>query len=673
MSRKIKVLRILVAVLLLVVFIGYFTFTTLLFPPFESGLGVDVSGLVPRQVDFFFARSDLNGSFDEFPRLLVADDIEKQPGWKVWTESPECERLKEEYGYGGLMASVQEQLAQLPAGLEPLDVFGGDDMALAGNFKGSSFAEADWAAYGTLSNTGKFAISMLAFPSLIGLDEQGISVESEDGVFTLSGGSLTTPISVGRVRDVGVVSNTKELVAEAIKRDAEQFKNSFLAGGTYNDKIQLADRNAEQNELEIFVNTRDLMESLKISGSWPDPQSPDVLPKLASKFFQLGEVNRLVGILGLDEGLTLDLNLPLSGELLTPMQTRLSRLRTSSADELVDRYAVFAPADTGLFLFFKCDVGDLLTSVVESLEPATRSLIEERFQATGKYRDLQHLIDEIDSALLDHFIIIVRENDYRETADGPPHNDVPMPAVGLVTWLAENGRKKIDDLRYTIGGMGPSIGLQGAEPGQDGFWSMSVGGHEFNEYWSPYIDGTGVITAGTTSEVFVVSNTVKMFDHIHKTWTQGAPKYPRLSERSDFRALARSAEAGANLALWANPRELMGTLNRSVDQWAMDSIQVDWTYERARVEDKVLREQYPGKQKGTLSPLEKSDFERAVDQRIDEIDLEIRRTQVPLAREKYERTLAYLNSIQAGLLMLAIQDKPVELDLSLRLMTPFDD
>ena len=673
MSRKIQIIRILVVVLTIVTFVGYFAFSTLLFPPFESGLGVDVSGLVPRRVDFFFARADLRDSFEKFPRLKLADSIEGNEAWQAWVGSPEYETFAATYGFGELRAEMRAQLDQLPPGFEPMELFGGSDLAVAGEFKGNAIGDSDWAVYGTLSGMGKLGIALLAFPSTIGLEGQGIAVEPDEGFVTLSGGQLPSPLSIARIRDVGVISNSKDLVRAAIELEERQFKDSFLAGATYHDKIQLANRDGAGDEVEIYLNSRAMLETLKVSGVWPDPSSQDFFPSFFSRYFQLGLINRVVGILGLDGGLSTDLSISLSSELMTPLQTRASRLRAVSGDDLVNRYAVFAPEDTALFVYFKCDIGDLLTSVVGSMEPATRNLIEERFQATGKYRNLLQLIDELDGALLDHLVVIVRENDFAQEENGPPHNDEPVPAVAIVTWLTGEGRTKIDELRHTIGSMGPSIGLQGAEPGQAGFYSNNVGGHEFNEYWSQHIDGTGVITAGTTSEVFIVANTVQMFNHVHKTWTQGAPTHPRLSERTDFRVLANSASQGANLAVWFNPNALSGTLNRMVDRWAMDGIDIDWAFERARVEDKILREQYPGKQKATLSPLETADFERAVDQRVDEIDMEIRRTQVPMAREAYARKLKYIGSIRAGLMMISLNDKPASADLSLRLLTPLGD
>jgi hypothetical protein len=672
MSRKSRIPRILLALLLLTAFGGFFVFSALLFPPFESGLGVDVAGLVPREVDFFVARAGLRRDFDGFPRLRIADQLEQNEAYKTWMASPERETLAATLGYDELAARIESELAQVPAGLQVLDLFGGGDLALAGKFKGTSLAESDWALYGNLSSLGKLGIELLAYPGLIGLEAQGIAVLEQEGYVTLSGGGLQQPLSVARIRDVGVVSNSEELITEAIKREARQFEDSLLAGATYHDRIQLAERSPEGNELELLVDARRLMETLQVTGAWPDRSSQDFLPALLSKFFQLGTINELVGVLGIDQGLNLDLHAGISKELLTPLQTRTYGQRAISGEELVDKYAIFAPQDSSLFLYMKVDIGDLLTQVFASIEPTTRSLIEECFQTTGKYRTLDQVIEEIDSALKDHCVLIVRDNDYPPEVDGPPHNDVPVPAVAVVTWLADGGQAKIEALMETLGRrMGTCMGLQGREPGSSGYYSNTLQGYEFKEFWSPHLDGTGVIAAGPIGELCIVTNSILMFPHLRKTWTQGAPSHPRLSERPDFAALARSIDHGATVALWVNPRAARPILEKQIPGWALDGIQTNWAFERARVEDQLLRSDYGGRQKEALSPVERGNFETAVDRRIDEIDQEMRETQIPALTAGYERDLTYISSVRSALLMISAAPKGI--DLSLRLVAPLGD
>ena len=52
MKLKSRILKILSIVLLVVLFLGYFAFSTFLFSPVESDFEYDVSALIPRDVDY---------------------------------------------------------------------------------------------------------------------------------------------------------------------------------------------------------------------------------------------------------------------------------------------------------------------------------------------------------------------------------------------------------------------------------------------------------------------------------------------------------------------------------------------------------------------------------------------------------------------------------------------
>ena len=57
MSLKRRILRILTILLLLFLFIGYFSFQTFVFNPLEGDFEYDVSALIPGDVDFFSAKA----------------------------------------------------------------------------------------------------------------------------------------------------------------------------------------------------------------------------------------------------------------------------------------------------------------------------------------------------------------------------------------------------------------------------------------------------------------------------------------------------------------------------------------------------------------------------------------------------------------------------------------
>src|SRR5207244_5683752 len=138
MSLKSRFVKIALIVLAVVVFAGYFAFTTFLYNPLEGELDAPNAALVPREVDFFLGRAHLDESFSKFPRLVVQDQLDKNPGWQTWVASPEYADLDKQLGIEKTLADLRQAVKQIPLGMEPQQVFGGKDLVAAGSFKGGA-------------------------------------------------------------------------------------------------------------------------------------------------------------------------------------------------------------------------------------------------------------------------------------------------------------------------------------------------------------------------------------------------------------------------------------------------------------------------------------------------------------------------------------------------------
>jgi len=669
-SRFLRILLILTAVFLVV---GYFFFTKLLFNPFEGGLEADVAALVPRQVDFFVARSGLQGDFDGFPRPAGMDEIEASRLWRIGTGAPAYADFRRESGIDESLAQLNEALAQLPPGIDVLDIFGGGDLALAGSFRGGDLAQADWAVYGTVNWVGKLAISLLRYPGLIGLEDQGILVRKEDDYVVLSGANLPRELCVARVRDVVIVATQAEMITSALDLRRKSYQDSMKQSAPYFDHIQNAPRGSQRNELELALDVRAMLEELKVSGAWPDANSPDILPALLGKYFQLGVLKNVLGVVGYDEGLLVDLHAELSSELISPVQKRLHRTRGFDRDTLLSEAAAFAPADTCAFIYLRADIGDLLRQSLLSLEPATRDLIEDTFRNTGAYGSLDKLVEDLDGAFKDRAVLVVRPNDYPVEADGPPHTDDPVFTTALILWT--NNLQTVEDLRELIGQNGARFGLRGLKPGDPGYFTNEIGGgFRIHEFWSEFIPGTGVIAmtaANVAGGVTIISNSHMMLGHVLKTFTQGAPRYPQLAENRQFIALVNSSLPRANATVYLNPRTAAPTLRVQAERTARYSIQIDWKEQRALLEDQVLRDHFPGQRRGQLSATVQEQVDAMVDPELEEMQQRILTEQVPAIVEQRSRWISMAESIPAMLWMLALD--PKSLDLSVRIPIDLDE
>ena len=219
MSVKKRLLRIFAILFLLAVFVGYFTFATLIFKPFEADYEFDVAALIPAKVDFFVAKAKLGDAFDRFPRLAVMDELEQLDSWRTLRASPEFNDQIEKWGLSEeFLDEIRRQVERIPLGMEPQDLFGGRDVAIAGNFKGRQLSQADWALYGRVNWAGKLAVALLDYPGLIGLESRGITTSEGDGFVHLSGGQLERPLYITRIRDVVILSTALEFVEAAHTR-----------------------------------------------------------------------------------------------------------------------------------------------------------------------------------------------------------------------------------------------------------------------------------------------------------------------------------------------------------------------------------------------------------------------------------------------------------------------
>ncbi|MDZ4772828.1 MAG: hypothetical protein SGI72_06795 [Planctomycetota bacterium] len=668
MNLKSRFLRITLIVLAILAVAGYLAFTTAFYNPMEGSLKVPPGALVPRDVDFFVSRTQLGEAFETFPRLAVMDELEKTKGWQTWIGSPEYAELAREMKIDESLAQLKAALEQIPLGMQPLELFGGENLVLAGYFKGNDLARSDWAAYGRANWAGKLAAAAALHPSWLGLEKQGLKAVVTGEIVALSGGQLPRELFVTRKKDVVVVATKMELAKAVHELESRTYADSFFQSAMYLDHIQNATRSKERREFEVWVNVRKLLENLGVRGQLPNPASQEFSPAFFGRLFQLPSVKNVAGVIGIDEGLTVDLHGEFASETITPEMQKFYRSRHFDQNELLFQAAQMAPADTALFAYFRGDLGDTIRSLLAASEADLRRNVEDQFRQTRKYPTLESVITEIEGALKDRAVIIIRPNDYPPDKNGPPHNDVPVPAIAAVFWSKDV--EAIVRFREVIGQNGQLFGLKGRKEGELGYFSNMEAGFETREFWSEFVDGTGVIATSNAHDLTIVTNSLGMLGHILKTSTQGGTKYPRLSENSMFQGLTQSALAQGNVFAWLNPVTLAPILRARAADDARSAVfaNIDWKSERSRLEDQVLREQFPGEKRGALTPERQLELDAIVDPKIDAMEKKLRSEQVPAFMAKQERFITYLEQLTGLVGVLSLD--PRSFDLSIRVVAP---
>ncbi len=662
-----RLLRIVLIAFGVIAVAAYGTFTALFFNPFESDFSNQLTALVPRDVDFCVAKRGLGDAFDKFPHLAIEKKLKQNPRWKDVGESPEWNDLAKSLKVDETLQKLAEATSQIPLGVEPPAIFGGRAIAIAGYLRGTDLEHAEWAAYGRSNWMGKLAAAGLEHPGLFGLEKRGLSVEASPDGIAVSGAGLPRKLYVTRMHDVVIVSTTVDLTKKAIALPAKGFQDSLFQSAEYFDWVQKAHRGDQRDEFEIYVDARKAIAGLGLPKAWPDPKSQEFKTALLGHVFQLGSLKNVAGVLGFDEGLSLDLHGDLSSEQITPEQERLYRTRGFDRNALEDA-ARLAPRNTSLFVYFHAPVGDFLRMMLASCEPALKQNLEDFFRSTGKYPSLDKLVADLDSALKDRAAIIIRPNDYPVDPEGPPHNDAPVPAMALVLW--PKNFETINALRQLIGNQGGRIGLQGKTPNDPGFFQNAESGYETREFWSQHVDGTGVIVAANAAQLTIVTNSLGMMGHLLKTYTQKSDRYPSLADDEGFLALVQSSIPQASLVAYANPSTIAPILRNRAQQVATIAAThgFDPKAEREKVDAKILREQYGGKTRDALSPPEQAEFDAKGEEEMKATRRRLKEEGVPKLMAEEERHITWMEGVTNALLMLSLNPKSV--DLSVRVNAP---
>jgi len=678
MSMKKRLLKIVGIALTLVLVFGYFLFTTLFFNPMEGDWGHSLSALTPRNVDLWVAKEKLGDLFEPFPEVVLLETVAHTAAWRDFDDSPEQAQLIEDLGIPELLRQVEEGLAQAPISVDPLAIFGGRAVALAGDLDGRTAENADWALYGRVNWMGKLGVSLIPF---LGLEDQGMAVEEvSDSHFKLSGGQLQRNVHVGRVLDVVVIATNGELVEHAKRLSQAAGEDSLRLATTYESPV-LGNMGPDREEVELFANLRTTFDSLGLPATWPDPSSESFSEAMTARLIQAPACKNVAGVLGFDGGLTLDLEGKFSSEKISDFQARVYRNKGFEQDHVLRDIARMAPPDTAALVYLHGPVEDILREVLASTEPALRQNIEDVFRSTGRWASLSELVEEIGGAAHDRLLLIVREEDYGPIVAlhegsgqemSPETDGSTVFAFSLVTWLRGNqGIETVNSIRDAIGRNPDKFGLQGGVAGDPGYYRYEVGGMDTREFWSPFIPGTGMIATVVDGEGrCIVTNHERMLDQVIKCMTR---QRTSLSDNPTFQALLNSSTPASNLLVWVNPRAATETL-RALGRVQVDldlRSRVDWAMERRRQELRVLPNMFPGKQRNQLSEEQRTILDDAIDVELQEWFKDHARDEKPVLLAALERKLNYVRTIKA--LLASLRLDPKKFNLTLRALMPLDE
>jgi hypothetical protein len=616
------------------------------------------------------AKADLGDDFLDFPELKLEAALAQTQAGAEFLASPWWQRFKADNGIEEALANMQANLDDAPISIDPLAAFGGREFLVAGYLRGADLAQADLVVMARTNWMGKLAQSMLRFSGLVGLEDQGMTVEEEGGVWTLTGPDLTRPLHVARIADVLIVGTSRELVAGALELESKKGEDSFGLSARYGDYI-LAVENREPQDLELFVDHDALMKNLAFDGNVPNQSSQDFTPAFLARLFQAKLIKEVEGVVGFEGGLALDLHADLSSEKLSPEQKRFYRAAGFNRNRIFE-IARYAPEDTGIFAYLQADVGDILRMVLASTEPALQDNFHDLVRAVWGYPDGTALIDELDVGLKDRLALVVRPLDYEdEGLEGPPHDNRPTFAWAVIGWSKD--KSILNDFRQKVILNQGRFGIQGRGSGTAGVFTnvpRDAGGLEVYEYWSPLVPGTGHMASVVSDDIFVVGNHNKLLVDILLS-SLGNPRHPPLADRPEFLSLVSLGLDNTSGFLWFDPQPISSTLHRMADEAARDAVAINWDVERPRIDSLVRKRDFGGRAASDLDPDEYSRYESALEDELTNFESQFFAQHVGGLAETYNRRMDYVDAVHGMLLELSLDPKRV--DISLRALIPLEE
>ena len=683
---KSRLVKYLVAGLALLFMGAFWAFSHFFFNPFEGEYPYKLSTLVPRDVDFFATKTNLADDFDPLPRLAFADDFERSPHRKAIYEFEAVRELLDAIDIESITATLEQSLAQAPITVDPLEVFGGREIAFAGYFVGGDPKQAEWAVYGRASWLGKLGVEVVR-SGLLDLSGQGISVTEIPEGFTLSGGQLPRPIHFTRILDVLIISTSTDLVSKAHVFDQGRGENSFGLSAQYADhiarlrdtmgrdasEIALDGANLDDDELHVFIDQRALLENFGMSGEWPNPYSELVGVRLAGKLFQLGAVRDVMTTLSFGNGVLFDASGHLSSELMTPVQKKLYRERGFDRREIFE-YAAMVPSDVGVFAMGRGPMNELLNELASSIDSAMLELLESPIRDVWGYSDAYPLLGDISASFGDRVAFLMRNHDYPpETGEfAPPHDDAKVAAWAIVFQVEDS--ETLARITAEISANQAAFGIQGRNPGTGGVFHNEVESAGVTEYHHFAVPGTGHISTidiagGGGRRYFVVSNSHELLGQMWKTYRL---KQRALANDNWFQSLVNAGMPSTDFVAWLNPRAMTKTSHAIAAQDAdLDStLAINWDIERPRIEKMVLKKNFPGEKHGAVSPENRESFDELVQIEVDAFEAAIKPRFVKELKRRYERPYDAAEIASGALFELSIDTKGFRLHG--RVVIPFD-
>ncbi len=443
--------------------LAYFTFTLVFFDPFEDSYldsfdgpaPVRIEYVIPRTIDWFAHKRELEGDFDaeNFPVPRDWSSIVNTPRWTQFSETPVYQAFVKAQDPGAKVQQIRESLAKVPL-LDPLSDVLGREVAVFGRLKerkvydhdetACAFLGTRWVKFGFEAAANGVVRGMLGIPYPIETDDNGVmSVKIDDAntlylwrhldLFVVSTGpglvkEVRELIEAGREQSLGFALRYHATVAE----DVENFAGM------------------RQKEVDVESLKRRVQTHVKLDSLWGMTDFDESFVEhrgevsrwLLARLFNPRYFDDLT--LDVAFGRTLDVRgmLGFDKDRARQNEAGFYDRKTFDLRAAMDSAATVLPEDTFFVAAARVDMRQFLPLIVKGLgevDPAAKELIDGVIQAVRKARpdfragDATEAAKELSNFLGQDVVFAMKRDNYL----GDPKD--PMPLVALLFQVVDKG------------------------------------------------------------------------------------------------------------------------------------------------------------------------------------------------------------------------------------------
>ncbi len=471
-------------ILVFVLGLGYFLFSTLVYNPFEASYmdqfegtpEVAIEFAIPREVDFMVHKRGLAADYagGSFPLPDFWNEIRVRKDWRHFADTQLAKDAEASLEIDKRIDEIRSAVEQIPV-LDPVADILGRDVAIFGRIKGYGYDHDEAAAIFLGSGMARFAYAATNISLLRSMFGMPVEVtETEDGVIAMkpeNGPTLYTlrhldlmVVSTGP----GLVKEVKEMLDSGIEQslgrsrgynttvaqDVSEFAGVKLAAAAKGPSVD--------RRIQLFGRMPSLQSLTKFDDEMLEPRG-DVSRWLLARLFNPRYFQAVTLDIGMGDAIELRGTLGFDRQMAENAKTGFYNRKTFELKKAMDKAARVLPDDTFFLMAARVDMREFFPQLIDGLkevDPKAVTLIDDLIANVRKIRPDFRSLNAADAArnfasfLGDDVVVAMKRDNYF----GAPTE--PMPLIAFFFDVTERG-PSFEELRKSNGDPSKTRGYNG--------------------------------------------------------------------------------------------------------------------------------------------------------------------------------------------------------------------